>query len=131
MENRIQINGVWYVREINQPEIEFNEDDITTSIEKAWESENWVFDANILLRSNAETLDEHYGDPWIEITDKRSKEETSWVTHSVDNPAWMLDMYEGNTESLEYAQKILDKEGIEEFKKFIGYLVKIGWIIKK
>jgi hypothetical protein len=131
MEERIQVNGVWYVRETTPTsEIEIEDRNITFSMERTWESSDWCFIATVLMRDKAETLDDHYQDPYITITDKRPADRKNWIEHDIDNPTWMFGVYEGNSESMEEAVEIFDKQGLDEFRAFIGYLIKIGWLIK-
>jgi hypothetical protein len=64
------------------------------------------------------------------ITDKRPKERENWITQESDNPNWFLGVYENNPESMPEANEMFDKEGIKEFRAFIGYLMRKGWLIK-
>jgi hypothetical protein len=132
MEDRIQVNGVWYVRETNPtPEIEIEEKDITFSMERIWESNDWCFVATVIMLDEAETLDDHYPDPYIKITDKRPADRKDWIEDDVDNPNFMFGVLEGNPESIDDALDMFDTIGLEEFKAFLRYLIKVGWLIKK
>jgi hypothetical protein len=132
MEERIQVNGVWYVKETTPTsEIEIKDRDITFSMDRTWESRKWCFIATVIMRDEAETLDDYYQDPYIVITDKRSEDRNDWIEHDADNSTWMLGVYEGDQESMEEAVEMFDKQGLDEFRAFIGYLIKIGWLIKK
>ena len=128
MEERIQVNGVWYVRET--PETEIEDKDITVSMERIWESSDWCFIANIIMKDDAETLDDHYPDPYIKITDKRSDDRKDWIEDEVDNPNFMFGVLEGNPESMIDANEMFDKQGLEEFRAFLLYLNSIGWLKK-
>jgi hypothetical protein len=131
MEERIQVNGIWYVRETNPtPQIEIKEKDITFSMERTWESSDWCFVATVIMLDGAETLDDHYPDPYIKITDKRSDDRKDWVDDEIDNPNFMFGVLEGNPESMGDANEMFDEQGLEEFKAFLRYLVKIGWLKK-
>jgi hypothetical protein len=131
MEERIQVNGVWYVRETNPTsEIEIKEKDITFSMERIWESNNWSFIATVIMLDGAETLDDHYPDPYIKITDKRFEDRELWTEDDVDNPNFMFGVLEGNPESIDDALDIFDTIGLEEFKAFLRYLIKVGWLKK-
>ena len=73
MKDRIQVDGVWYVRESSTlPIVKIKPKDVTNSLSCTWESKNWCFEATVILRDEAENLTDIYTDPWIEITDKRS-----------------------------------------------------------
>lgn len=132
MEDRIQVNDVWYVRETDStPEIEIEEKDITFSMQRTWESNDWCFEASIIMKDSAETLDDHYPDPYIMVTDKRSDDREDWVDDEIDNPNFMWGVLEGNPESMGDALDMFDAQGLEEFKAFLRYLIKIGWLIKQ
>jgi hypothetical protein len=129
MEERIQVNGVWYVRETN-PTPEIKEKDITFSMERIWESNDWCFVATVIMLDGAETLDDHYPDPYIKITDKRPADRKDWVEDDVDNPNFMFGVLEDNPDSMIDAREMFDKQGLEEFKAFLLYLNSIGWLTK-
>lgn len=132
MEDRIQVNGVWYVRETDStPEIEIEDREITFSMQRTWESNDWCFEASIIMKDNAETLDDHYPDPYIVITDKRSDDRKDWVDDEIDNPNFMWGVLEDNPESIDDALDMFDTIGLEEFKAFLRYLIKIGWLTKQ
>ncbi len=133
MENRIQVNGVWYVKEDTNDdhfEIEISESNVTETLSCVWETSKWCFEATVLLREDADSLADHYPSPWMVITDKRPKERENWITQESDNPNWFLGVYENNPESMPEANEMFDKEGIKEFRAFIGYLMRKGWLIK-
>jgi hypothetical protein len=131
MEERIQVNGVWYVREINPtPEIEIKNKDISFSMERVWESSDWCFIAHVIMLDGAETLDDHYPDPYIKITDKRPLDRENWIEDDVDNPIFMFGVLEGNPDSMKDAREMFDEQGLEEFKAFLRYLIKVGWLKK-
>ena len=132
MKERIQVNGVWYVRETDSTsQIEIEEKDITFSMERTWESNDWCFVATVIMLDGAETLDDHDPDPYIKITDKRFEDRELWTEDDVDNPNFMFGVLEGNPESIDDALDIFDTIGLEEFKAFLRYLIKVGWLIKK
>jgi len=130
MENRIEINGVWYVREdaINDS-LETEELYVTDSLSCTWENDNWAFEAFVIMKDDAETLTDHYSDPSITITDKRVKGSENWKEHSADNPTWMKGILENNPESLEGIREFIDNEGLKHFRVFLNYLVNKGWLL--
>ena len=133
MENRIEINGVWYVREdaITDPldHLEAEEIDVTDSLSCVWENYNWAFEAFVIMKNDAETLTDHYPDPSITITDKRVKGSENWKEHSADNPNWMKGILENNPESLSEAREFIDNEGLKHFRMFLNHLVNKGWLV--
>ncbi len=131
MEERIQVNGVWYVREINPTsEIEIKNKEVIFSMERVWESSDWCFIAHVIMLDGAETLKDHYPDPYIKVTDKRSLEREDWIEDDVDNPNFMFGVLEGNPDSMKDAREMFDEQGLEEFKAFLRYLIKVGWLKK-
>jgi hypothetical protein len=131
MEDRIHVNGVWYVREIDAiPDplrmTDIDEFDVTRSLCRVWENNDWAFEAKILLAPDGTELEDTWGDCWIVITDKDTDEE-----HSIDNPTWMLGVIEGAALSMEEANKMMTPEGIRLFRGFLSLLIKNGWLKKE
>jgi hypothetical protein len=132
MKERIQINGIWYVKENTIPEVEIDPKEITNTLGCTWESSNWAFVAAVILRDEAEDLLDIYSNGvTIDITDKRNKDRDLWVQHDCDNTNWLLGILEGNDESMSDAEEMFDEQGIAEFKGFIRYLITKGWIVKE
>jgi hypothetical protein len=125
---RILLNGVWYVRETPIEEVEIKPNEVTNAIYCTWESKSWAFTGHVLLREDAETLDDYYDHSWIDITDKRFENGGDWVEHKTDNPNWYVGILEGNPESMVEADEIFDEQGLVEFRAFIRYLINRGWI---
>ena len=131
MKDRIQVDGVWYVRESSTlPIIEIKPKDITNSLSCTWESDNWCFEATVILNDGAEDLTDFYADPYIYITDKRPEDRDDWVKDESDNPNWFIGVLEGSDESMKDANEIFDEQGLAEFRGFISYLIGKGWIIR-
>ena len=131
MKDRIQVDGVWYVRESSTlPIAEIKPRDVTNSLSCTWESDEWCFEATVILKDEAENLTDIYTDPWIEITDKRPANRDDWKKDNSDNPRWFIGVLEGSDESMEDANKIFDEQGLAEFRGFISYLIDKGWVVK-
>ncbi len=133
MENRIEINGVWYVREdaITDPldHLETEEIDVTDSLVCTWEFTDWSFEAYVILKDEAENITDHYPDPSITITDKRIKGKENWKEQTADNPKWMKGILENNPESLSEAREFIDYDGLKHFRVFLNHLVNKGWLV--
>jgi hypothetical protein len=128
MENRICIDGVWYVRETSTPTtFKINPQNVVHTISCLWESDNWVFEATMICREDDPT--DLYPDPTIDITDKRGEYE-DWIKHDSDNPNWMWGVLENNPESMIDANEMMDEQGLTEFKAFLEYLIEKGWLGK-
>ena len=137
MEDRIQVNGVWYVKETTKAVSDsvsmttIDEFDVTRSLSRVWENDDWAFDAKILLAPDGTELEDTWGDCWLTITEKVGDTNDAWVEHSIDNPIWMLGVYEGDPLSMREANKMMTSEGIELFRGFLSLLIKNGWLKKE
>ena len=55
MKDRIQVDGVWYVRESSTLSItEIKPRDVTNTLGCVWESDDWCFEATVILNDDAE-----------------------------------------------------------------------------
>ena len=134
MKDRIQVDGVWYVRESSTlPIVEIDEMLVTNTLGCIWESDNWCFEATAILREEAVDLTDIYTTIIdIAITDKRNPDRDKWIEYKdCDNVNWFIGFYEGNPESMPEAEEMLDEQGIAEFRGFIGHLIEKGWIVKE
>ena len=123
MEDRIQLNGEWYVREQSNPEPEL---DITDNIIRfrgiLHESDKYVFEATIIRKPGSEF---EYYDCDIKFKDKRTR---PWIEDFWDNPTWVKGVLNNNPESLEELRKTVCPQGEAEFKAFLKVLKQEGWL---
>tara|TARA_Y100000385_G_C13052856_1_gene620656 strand:+ start:944 stop:1366 length:423 start_codon:yes stop_codon:yes gene_type:complete len=140
MENRIEINGVWYVREdastdpLDHSEAEVL--DLIFSEECCYETINYCFVASRIKRDEGDEFypdefnDEFYPDVNITFTDKRSGDIDTWKEEYWDNNNWFAGILEGNPESIKSLDDEIGlcKEGKKQFKGFLNRLVEEGWI---
>jgi len=133
MNDRIEINGVWYVREdaINDSidHLEVEEMNPTFSEECCYETDKYCFVASRIRQAGPDT--EFYPDISITFTDKRIGDRDKWKEEYWDNTNWFKGILEGNPESLESLNTETDlcKEGKRQFRSFLNYLVEKKWII--
>jgi hypothetical protein len=128
MQDRIEINGVWYVRETpNLQPTQFNPEHLIHTMSCLWEGDNWVFEATMMLRDDDPT--DFYPDPTIDITDKRGDRD-EWVEHDSDNPNWMFGVLNNDPESMVDADAMFDEQGLSEFRVFLKHLIEKGWLKK-
>lgn len=127
MEDKIQINGVWYVREDTKvdtkPERRKIEDhEITNFMGCVYENDKYCWEATFLFKDDNRTL---YGDVDIKFTDKRTRpfKEDNW-----DNNTWLLGVLKNDEFSMVDARDSMDEDGIETFKAFLTKLVEKGWL---
>ena len=123
MEDRIQLNGEWYVREQPNPEPEL---DITDNIIRfrgiSYESDKYVFEATIIRKPGSEF---EYYDCDIEFKDKRTR---PWTEDLWDNPTWVKGVLNDNPESLVELRESVCPQGEVEFKAFLKVLKQEGWL---
>lgn len=132
MNDRIEINGVWYVREdaITDPleHLEVEEMDLTFSEQCCFESNKYCFVASRIRRDGE---DEFYPDVSIKFTDKRSGDRDTWKEEYWDNNNWIKGILEGNPESIAFLDEEtgLCPQGKRQLKGFLNRLVEEGWLI--
>ena len=120
MEDRILINGVWYVRE-TEPETETKEIETTDLICSVYETEDYVWKATRIYKDDGETL---YPGFDVDFTDKTK---TPWKTEDWDNKNWFNGVLENDRHSMKLAGEAMDNEGIKHLKAFLKYLKDKGW----
>ena len=114
MENRIEINGVWYVREEDTTDL-----DITEFEGCVYETDKYCWEATRILKYD----DTYYDDIDIKFTDKRNNPRVSvhW-----ENNFWFKSLLIDNREDAE-AIRSMCKEGVADFKRFLRALKDKGW----
>ena len=116
--DRIEINGVWYVKETPTQEIEW---DPTCFSGRVYESDLYCFEATQINKDD--------GTPYegcdIGITDKRVK---PWKVEHIDNPLWYIGVLNNDPKSMEEANEMFCEQGLNEFKSVIEDLIHIGWV---
>jgi hypothetical protein len=126
MEDRIQINGVWYKREEEAPVFESAPVvlDVTNYIGKVAESGLYCFKAEKMYKD--EINGELYSGVDIEFTDKRILGE--WIEDLWDNDTWMRGVLNDDPDALKELRKSVCERGELEFKAFLKTLVNEGWL---
>ena len=124
MEDRIEINGVWYVREeeLKEQPVEEIEMDVIPFDGRVFETDLYCFEATRLYNDDGVPYDNCCD---IKVTDKRVK---PWKEEHLDNPIWFIGVLENNPESMEEAHELLCERGILEFRAFVRDLIKVSWI---
>ena len=128
---RIEINGVWYVREDSQVSktLIIGEDDVTHYRGIVHESDNYCFEASKLYKDF--TSGQDHDDIAIEVTFKeRGVPQKDWKTESWDHMGFFRGVLKNNKISIDAVRKEFngDNEGVEDFKAFLVYLQKIHWL---
>ena len=122
MEDRIQINGAWYVLEQQEqlPEVKI---DIIRSEARTIESDKYCFEAIRLERRDAPGT--YFDGLDIKFTDKREK---PWKKDYWDNDAWLRGVLINDPESLGHLKESVCSQGEAEFKMFLKELKQEGWL---
>lgn len=132
MENRIEINGVWYVREDaitdSLDHLEVEEIGLTFSEECVYETGNYCFVASRIRKDESE---EFYEDIYVKFTDKRSGDRDTWKEEYWDNNNWFKGILEGKAESIVSLDEETDicPQGKRQLKEFLKRLVEEGWLV--
>lgn len=115
--NRIQLNGVWYVREgltmPTEPEFTIDETTVMQTTNYAYE------DSSIYIQ-----YERYRKSGWIKFLDKSlygtdSNREVLW-----DNDSWLRGVAEGNPESIEEFTED-EMKHLPKIQAFLNYLIKI------
>ena len=122
MQDRIEINGVWYIREDlakNQEE----DIELSFSLQALYENDNYCWEATRLYKGDDRSG--FYEDIDIKFTDKREKpfKEEHW-----DNNAWMKHVMNNDPEAIICAKESMCDDGVKTFKLFLNKLKEEGWL---
>jgi len=119
-EDRIQINGTWYVKEEEQPQTE--PQDLIYTQQCLLELDDCMFEASRMYSDyNNEIFFKDTVD--IKYTNKLTKESDYW-----DNVTWIKGLFKGEKEALDEISNILNKSEIAQLKMFIGTLIENNWL---
>lgn len=119
-QDRIQINGVWYIKEDTKQEpIKL---DLIEFVGMLHENDKYCWKAIKLYKGDGETF---YDGIDIEFTDKRNK---PWKEDHWDNDNWIIGVYGSDEDSMKIAREVMCEEGIRTFQAFVGALIEKEWI---
>ena len=131
MEDRIEINGVWYIKE-----------DVATSkfekvtisqLEPGIKYDGFVFESNLYAFDCTRIYDEDgnlYKDGTVSIkfTDKSVVHDITEYQEHWDNINWMCGILENEAEAIEEAMESLCSQGLAELKEVLATLRVAAWI---
>lgn len=125
VEERIQINNVWYVREDLLSKKEHIELNPTHFEGYVVENDEFCFEAHRLFQDD--------GTPYtncvsIECTDKRFEDQKDWKVEYWDNTEWMRGILQNEIESWVDLPDMGKNENIEFLQAFLQYLTDKGWL---
>jgi hypothetical protein len=123
--DRIQIDGVWYVKEEpTQNKIEIEDHQLTQCQTLIYETDDYCWKAFRIYKDDWVTF---YDEVGIEFLDKEGDRE-DWKEEYWDNNNWFRGVYENNEDSLKEARESMDENGIAHFQAFVGKLIEKGWL---
>ena len=117
---RINVNGVWYVREDSLQQEEEKNIEIYSYVGYNCETSDYSWEATKHLKDDGETFYDEIG---IAFTDKRKKIEDYW-----DSNAFFKGVLENDPESIADLRETVDKNGEIDFKTFLSVLKDKGWL---
>lgn len=120
MEDRILINGVWYVREALIENV-IEQIETTDYLGCTYETENYSWEATRIFKDDQETFYDGFD---IKFIDKlwKNYEPQYW-----DNMGWFESVYENNPDAIADAKEVMNEEGFLHFRAFLKELKKRGW----
>ena len=122
MQDRIEINGVWYIRE-DLANNQVEDFELSFALQAMYEDDKYVWEATRLYKDNSQTS--FYEDIDIKFTDKRVKpcKEDHW-----DSNEWMKGVMNNDPESMTDAKESMCDDGVKTFKLFLNKLKEEGWL---
>lgn len=123
--DRIQIDGVWYVKESNAKpttkKVEIEDFDITKFKGAVYETDEYRWEATKIYKEDGSL----YSGLDIKFTDKTAE---PFVEQHWDNDLWMRGVLESDPEALEEAREVMDEEGIAYFQALLAKLREDFWL---
>jgi hypothetical protein len=132
MEDRIQINGVWYAKEEELDTVEYVKPTIS-QLEPGIKYDGMVFESNLYAFDCTRIYDEDGnlykdGNVSIKFTDKSVVHDITEYQEHWDNINWMCGILENEAEAIEEAMESLCSQGLAELKEVLATLRVAAWI---
>ena len=132
MEDRIQINGVWYVKEEELDTVEYVEPTIS-KLDSGVKYDGMVFESDLYAFDCTRIYDDDGclykdGNVSIKFTDKSVVHDIEKFQEHWDNEAWMQGVIEDDEESIVEAMESLCSQGLVELKEVLTTLRVAAWI---
>jgi hypothetical protein len=122
MEDKININGVWYVREDIKKHIEIDPTHFEGCVV---ENGDFCFEAHRIVKKDGTFYDDGVG---IECTDKRFANRKDWKKEYWDNNNWMRGILKHNPESWADLPDMGKSENMDLLLAFLQHLTDKGWL---
>ena len=116
MKERIEVDGVWYVKEkALQEELFISEYD------------GMVFE-NDLFSVEVTRLKDQHGLPTDNILMDYSSKVLPYINEAWDNVDWMIGVYRNSPMSVKQLYPLMGEERIRQIQSIIGTVIEKGWI---
>ena len=127
MEDRIEVNGVWYIKEESDVESTISE------LEPGVRYDGFVFESNLYAFDCTRIYDEDGnlykdGNVCIKFTDKSVVHDITEYQEHWDNVDWMRALLINEPEAIEEAMESLCSQGFAELKEVLTTLRVAAWI---
>ena len=121
--DRIQIDGVWYVKEscTTSKSVEIKDTQVIKFKGAAYETDKYCWEATKIYKDDG-TL---YSGLDVKFTDKTVN---PWKDSHWDNDKWMEGVLENNQDSLKEAYEVMDEEGVAHFQAFLNKIKDEFWL---
>jgi len=126
MEERIQINGVWYVKEQPDTKPEPHSVDVGHTQSIIYEDQDYCFEAVISI--DPETGQPLYDDIGMDVTVTDKTNGKPWIELYWDHGGFFRGCYERNPESIESLKESLNEAGVNNFIAFLQHTMDAGWL---
>ena len=129
MKDRIEINGVWYVKEDTIQEsksdgiVEFDVEGFQYQ-GVVWEFDDFCFD---VTRSVPDGENERFNTPMIKVTIKKGHRK-DWKEDTIDNDRFMKGVFNNEPESIETVEEDFGKDAVDPLRFVIKGLLDLGWL---
>lgn len=120
-DNRIEINGVWYVRE-DVVDKQVEDFELVFSLQAMYEDDKYCWEATRLMKDDRNS---YYPDIDIKFTDKRVK---PWKEEYWDGNGWLNNVLTNDSDAIKGAKESMCDNGIKTFKIFLNKLKEEGWL---
>ena len=126
MEDRIQINGVWYVKEQPDAKLELHSVDVIHTQSIIYEDQDYCFEATIAI--SPETGQPLYDEIGMDVTVTDKTKGKPWTELFWDHEGFFRGCYERNPESIKSLRENLNAAGVENFIAFLQHTMDAGWL---
>jgi hypothetical protein len=122
--DRIEINGVWYVKEATA-EKEYIELCPTHFEGCVVENKDFCFEATRIFKDDGTPYDNCID---IECIDKRSSDRKDWKIENWDNNEWLRGVLKNNPESMSELPAYMGNGNVLFLQEFLQYLTDKDWL---